>query len=137
MALLVHVMAELSGRYGGSGDDTPVDPADFRAPNGAFFVAADSSEGLVACAGWRRHGDDAELKRMFTASEARGRGLGRRMLATIEESAREAGCKRVILETGDRQPEAVGLYESAGYARIDDFGYYAGQEGVLSFAKVL
>ncbi|MEV6847274.1 GNAT family N-acetyltransferase [Actinoplanes sp. NPDC051411] len=137
IALLVHVMAELSGRYGGSGDDTPVDPADFVPPNGAFFVASEGPGGLIACAGWRRHGDDAELKRMFTASEARGRGLGRRMLATIEESAREAGCKRVILETGDRQPEAVGLYESAGYTRIDDFGYYAGQEGVLSFAKVL
>jgi GNAT superfamily N-acetyltransferase len=136
VALLVDVMAELSGRYGGSGDDTPVDPADFRAPAGAFFVAF-SDSGLVGCAGWRRHGDDAELKRMFTASAARGRGLGRRMLARIEESAREAGCKRVILETGDRQPEAVGLYESAGYARIDDFGYYAGHEGVLSFAKVL
>jgi GNAT superfamily N-acetyltransferase len=137
VALLVDVMAELAGRYGGSGDDTPVNPIDFVAPNGAFFVASAGSSELIACAGWRRHGDDAELKRMFTAAAARGRGLGRRMLATIEESAREAGCKRVILETGDRQPEAVGLYESAGYVRIDDFGYYAGQEGVLSFAKVL
>lgn len=139
VALLVDVMAELAGRYGGSGDDTPVDPADFLPPDGAFFVACYTSdeERLIGCAGWRKHGDDAELKRMFTADAARGRGLGRRLLATIEESAREAGCKRVILETGDRQPEAVGLYESAGYARIDDFGYYAGHEGVLSFAKVL
>jgi GNAT superfamily N-acetyltransferase len=137
IALLVDVMAELSGRYGGSGDDTPVNPIDFVPPNGAFFVASSGPGGLIGCAGWRRHGDDAELKRMFTAAAARGRGLGRQMLATIEESARESGCKRVILETGDRQPEAVGLYESAGYVRIDDFGYYAGQEGVLSFAKVL
>jgi GNAT superfamily N-acetyltransferase len=137
VALLVDVMAELSGRYGGSGDDTPVNPADFVAPAGAFFVACTEPDRLVGCAGWRRHGDDAELKRMFTASAARGRGLGRRMLTTIEESAREAGCKRVILETGDRQPEAVSLYESAGYTRIDDFGYYAGHEGVLSFAKML
>jgi len=138
LTLLVDVMAELSARYGGSGDDTPVDPADFIGPDGAFFVAyTEPSAKLIGCAGWRRHGDDAELKRMFTATAARGRGLGRRLLATIEESAREAGCKRVILETGDRQPEAVGLYESAGYTRIDDFGYYAGHEGVLSFAKVL
>jgi GNAT superfamily N-acetyltransferase len=137
VTLLVDVMAELAARYGGSGDDTPVDPADFVPPRGAFFVAYDTRQRLIGCAGWRRHGDDAELKRMFTASAARGRGLGRRMLTTIEESAREAGCKRVILETGDRQPEAVALYESAGYTRIDDFGYYAGHEGVLSFAKVL
>ena len=138
VALLADVMAELSGRYGGgSGDDTPIAAADFLPPNGDFFIAALADGTLIGCAGWRRHGDDAELKRMFTAASARGRGLGRRLLATIEESARQAGCKRVILETGDKQPEAVGLYESAGYLRIDDFGYYAGREGVLSFAKPL
>ena len=92
---------------------------------------------MIGCAGWRRHGADAELKRMFIAKAARGRGLGRRLLATIEDSAREAGCQRLILETGDRQPEAVALYESAGYVRIEDFGYYADHEGVLSFAKPL
>ena len=194
VTLLIDVLAELADRYGGSGDDTPVAPDDFAAPNGAFFVAAetetaddsplpdaspshaagsssslgasgsslgasssslgaspsslgasDSSsaiqetggERLIGCAGWRRHGADAELKRMFIAKAARGRGLGRRLLATIEDSAREAGCQRLILETGDRQPEAVALYESAGYVRIEDFGYYADHEGVLSFAKPL
>jgi GNAT superfamily N-acetyltransferase len=135
-ALLVDVMDELSERYGGSGDDTPIAAADFTPPHGAFLVA-DDGERLVACAAWRRHGDDAELKRMFTARTARGRGLGRRMLTAIEDSARAAGCRRVILETGDRQPEAIGLYESAGYARIEDFGYYKGHEGVLSYGKEL
>ncbi|MEU4242105.1 GNAT family N-acetyltransferase [Actinoplanes sp. NPDC026619] len=135
-ALLVDVLDELSERYGGSGDDTPIADDDFTAPKGAFFVAEDGS-GLVGCAGWRRHGDDAELKRMFTAKSTRGQGLGRRMLATIEDSARQAGCARLILETGDRQPEAISLYESAGYLRIADFGYYAGESGVLSYAKKL
>jgi GNAT superfamily N-acetyltransferase len=134
--LLVDVMNELAERYGGSGDDTPISNDEFVAPNGAFFVA-DDGERLIGCAGWRRHGPDAELKRMFTAKAARGRGLGRRLLATIEESAREAGCRRVILETGDRQPEAISLYESAGYVRIEDFGYYKGEEGVLSYARAL
>jgi GNAT superfamily N-acetyltransferase len=135
-ALLVEVLDELSERYGGSGDDTPIGDDDFTPPNGAFFVA-DDGERLVGCAGWRRHGDDAELKRMFTAKAARGRGLGRRMLATVEESAREAGLGRLILETGDRQPEAIALYESAGYTRITDFGYYKDHADVLSFAKDL
>ncbi|MBM2617550.1 GNAT family N-acetyltransferase [Actinoplanes sp. LDG1-06] len=135
-ALLVDVLGELSARYGGTGDDTPIAEDDFAAPNGAFFVA-DDGERLVGCAGWRRHGDDAELKRMFTATAVRGRGLGRRMLAAIEASAREAGCRRVILETGDKQPEAVGLYLSAGYERIEDFGYYKGHDSVLSYAKDL
>jgi hypothetical protein len=59
------------------------------------------------------------------------------MLAAVEASARAAGRRRLILETGDRQPEAIALYESAGYARIPDFGYYQGYPDVLSFAKEL
>ena len=135
-ALLGEVLEELARRYGGSGDDTPVSDGDFRAPAGAFFVA-DDGERLLGCSGWRRHGDAAELKRMFTTPAARGRGLARRLLATIEESARAAGCGRVILETGDQQPEAIALYESAGYQRIEDFGHYRGAPGVLSYAKTL
>jgi GNAT superfamily N-acetyltransferase len=134
--LVAEAMAELSARYGGSGDDTPVMLTDFDPPGGRFLVADLDGE-PVGCAGWRRHGNDAELKRMFTLDAARGRGVARRMLTAIEESARAAGCARVILETGDRQPEAVALYESAGYRRIPDFGYYAGSEGVLSFAREL
>ena len=135
-ALLADVLDELSERYGGSGDDTPIATDDFAPPNGAFLVA-DDGERLIGCAGWRRHGDDAELKRMFTAKAARKRGLGRRMLTAVEESARAAGCRRLILETGDKQPEAIALYETAGYARIEDFGYYKDEPDVLSFAKVL
>jgi len=63
--------------------------------------------------------------------------VARRILAAIEESARERGRKRVILETGDRQPEAIALYLRSGYERIEDFGYYKGEEGVLSYARTL
>ncbi|MFC7534285.1 GNAT family N-acetyltransferase [Actinoplanes sp. GCM10030250] len=135
-ALVAENLADLSARYGGTGDDTPIGAADFTPPHGAFLVAV-IDDSLVASAAWRRHGDDAELKRMFTRPSARGRGVARRMLAAVEESAREAGCRRVILETGDKQPEAVALYESAGYQRIPDFGFYAGHDSVLSYAKPL
>ena len=136
--LIAEAMAELSRRYGGTGDDTPVAATDFAAPSGAFFVAYDPSGGrLLGCAGWRAHGEDAELKRMFTVPAARGRGVARRILTAVEESARERGCKRVILETGDRQPEAIALYLRSGYERIEDFGYYKGEQGVLSYARSL
>lgn len=156
--LIAEAMAELSRRYGGTGDDTPVAATDFAPPGGAFFVAYTDSplaaeaapgvtsrsaagsggaEVLLGCAGWRAHGEDAELKRMFTTPAARGRGVARRVLTAIEDSARERGCKRVILETGDKQPEAIALYIKCGYERIEDFGYYAGEEGVLSFARIL
>jgi GNAT superfamily N-acetyltransferase len=134
--LVADALAELSARYGGSGDDTPLGRTDFDPPDGRFFVAEIGGE-LVGCAGWRRHGADAELKRMFTLAAARGRGVARTVLAAIEESARAAGCRRVILETGDRQPEAISLYSRSGYRRIPDFGHYAGEQGVLSLAKSL
>jgi GNAT superfamily N-acetyltransferase len=134
--LVADALGDLAQRYGGSGDDTPVAADDFRPPRGRFFVAVDGDE-LVGCAGWRAHGEDAELKRMYTAQPARGRGVARRMLATIEQSARADGRKRVILETGDRQPEAIALYESSGYHRIEDFGHYRNHAGVLSYARDL
>ena len=134
--LVAENLRDLSERYGGTGDDTPIVASDFAPPNGDFLVAVDGDE-LIGSAGWRRHGDDAELKRMFTTKAARGRGVARRLLTAIEESAAAAGCRRVILETGDRQPEAIALYESAGYQRIPDFGYYAGHPGVLSYGKAL
>lgn len=134
--LVSEALGDLSERYGGSGDDTPIALTDFDPPDGRFFVAVLDGQ-LIGCGGWRRHGDDAELKRMFTTKTARGRGVARRLLTAIEQSARAAGLSRVILETGDRQPEAIGLYESAGYVRIADFGYYKGEPGVLSFAREL
>jgi GNAT superfamily N-acetyltransferase len=134
--LVAENMRDLSERYGGNGDDTPIAPAHFLPPDGDFLVAVRAGDDrLLASAGWRRHGSDAELKRMFTRVEARGQGLARRMLTAVEESARAAGCQRVILETGDKQPEAIALYESAGYERIEDFGHYKGEPGVLSYAK--
>ena len=135
--LIAAALTELSARYGGSGDDTPVTAADFTPPNGAFLVAEDETGRLLGCAGWRTHGADAELKRMFTIADARGRGVARQVLAAIEDSARERGRERVILETGDKQPEAIALYEKYGYERIEDFGYYKGEPGVLSYARTL
>jgi GNAT superfamily N-acetyltransferase len=137
--LVAGALGDLVSRYGGEGDDTPVDPVDFEPPNGAFIIALLAGE-PVACAGWRSHGEDcgvAELKRMYTASPARGKGLARRLLAAVEESAREHGRKQLILECGDRQPEAIALYHSAGYDRIEDFGFYRGYPGVLSFGRDL
>lgn len=134
--LITAALAELADRYGGDGDSTPVTPGEFAPPAGDFLVALLDGE-PVGCAGWRSHGTDAELKRMYTAPAARGRGIGRRLLTAIEDSARRHGRRRVILETGDRQPEAIALYLRCGYERIPDFGYYKDETGVLSFARRL
>jgi ribosomal protein S18 acetylase RimI-like enzyme len=74
---------------------------------------------------------------MFTRPEARRRGVARAVLRAVEESARASGRSRIALETGTRQPEAIAMYEEAGYGRIPDFGHYRDEPGVRSFGREL
>ncbi|MEH1169216.1 GNAT family N-acetyltransferase [Micromonospora sp. CPCC 205539] len=135
--LITATLADLGVRYGGSGDETPVAATEFEPPAGAFLVAYLAGE-PVGCGGWRSHGaDTAELKRMYTAPAARGRGVARAVLAAVERSAREQGRKRIVLECGDKQPEAIALYSAAGYERIPNFGFYKDSEGCVSFGRTL
>ncbi|MGC9666294.1 GNAT family N-acetyltransferase [Planosporangium sp. 12N6] len=137
--LVAAALADLGARYGGSGDETPVHPDEFAPPAGNFLVAW--VDGVPAgCGGWRTLADDdavAEIKRMYTAPEWRGRGVASAVLRAIEESAREAGKKRTVLETGDRQPEAIALYRRLGYERIPNFGFYKDSPDCLSFGRLL
>ena len=80
---------------------------------------------------------DAELKRMYVVDRARGRGFARRLLAELERTAAAAGARRMVLETGTRQPEAIGLYRSAGYHPIPGFGVYRCAPGSRYFGKPL
>ena len=64
-------------------------------------------------------------------------GCSRIVLTGLEEHARSLGWTRLLLETGDQQPEAIGLYTSAGYERIPNFGHYADSDISLCFAKDL
>lgn len=130
--LVREALADLGMRYGGNGDATPVAPEQFVPPSGDFVVAY--LGGVVAgCGGWRSRTADAELKRMYTTPQARGRGVARAVLVALEDSARAAGRRQIILEAGDRQPEAIALYESQGYRRIPNFGYYKDQTGTVSY----
>lgn len=138
-SLVADAMADLGQRYGGPGDETPVDAAEFAPPRGVFLVAYLDGR-PVGCGGWRSYGDTgtvAELKRMFTVPEARGRGVARRVLAAVEASARAAGRSRMILECGDRQPEAIALYKSFGYQPVPHFGFHRNHPGVVSLGRDL
>lgn len=66
----------------------------------------------------------AEMKRMFVRAEARGIGLGRRLLNALEEVACHRSITRISLETGIKQPEAIGLYRASGYQDCPPFGDY-------------
>jgi GNAT superfamily N-acetyltransferase len=79
----------------------------------------------------------SEVKRMFVVPQFRGRGIARRILEALESRARELGHALVRLETGQGQPEAIGLYRSAGYREIDGFGEYADNPFSVCFEKRL
>ncbi len=134
--LTARVQQEYVEMYGGP-DSTPVEPGEFSPPTGGFLVGY--LDGVaVAMGGVRRHESDAiEIKRMYVTPEVRGRGLSRLMLRALEDLGRALGARRVVLETGERQPEAMRLYETSGYQRIDGFGHYRCQPLSVSYGKSL
>ncbi|HEY0640641.1 MAG TPA: GNAT family N-acetyltransferase [Pseudonocardiaceae bacterium] len=140
--LTEEVQQEYVIRYGGR-DSTPVDPAQFVPPAGLFLVGYRDGDPVV-CGGWRAHRagglfqeGDAEIKRMYVAPRARGLGLARALLAALEETAAAAGRRRLILETGQAQPEAIALYESSGYVTIPKFGVYRDSDTSVCYGKLL
>ena len=76
-------------------------------------------------------------RRLGSGRFGRGRGLGRRVLVELEAEARRLGYASLVLETGDRQPEALGLYVSAGYTRIPCYPPYDSRALSLCFEKRL
>lgn len=65
-----------------------------------------------------------EMKRVVVDATRRGAGIGARLMTELEAAARAGGAHRIILQTGDRQPEAVRLYERSGYTPIPIYEPY-------------
>jgi GNAT superfamily N-acetyltransferase len=134
--LIEAVQQEYVVRYG-EPDTTPVQPNEFAPPVGRFVVGYLDID-AVAMGGVRRiDTDTVEIKRMYVVPEHRGRGLSRVVLAHLESLARDLGASRVLLETGQQQPEAMRLYETSRYERVEGFGHYRCEPGSVSYGKTL
>jgi GNAT superfamily N-acetyltransferase len=136
--LILALNSELTERY-------PEDGANFfhlaadevSEGRGGFFIAY-SADTPVGCGAVRViEPSVAEIKRMYVAPGARGRGIGRRILDTLEIEARQLGARRIVLETGPRQPEAIALYSQADFVEIPLFGEYVGSQFSICMAKDL
>jgi DNA-binding MarR family transcriptional regulator/N-acetylglutamate synthase-like GNAT family acetyltransferase len=93
---------------------------DMNPPHGRFVLAR--LDGVsVGCGGLLLSGDVPYIKRMWVDPEARGLGIGRRILEALEELARDQGATRVHLETNGALTEALALYRSSGYREVDPF----------------
>jgi putative acetyltransferase len=138
-ALCAAQQREMTALYEGEADIGPArDATMFEAPVGIFLVFRDDDGRAVACGGIARFDQSrGELKRMYVVPELRGRGLGRRLLVELEQAARRLGYGGVVLETGNLQPEALGLYETSGYERIPCYPPYDSRALSLCFEKRL
>ncbi len=76
-----------------------------------------------------------EIKRMFVLPEQRGKGIAHQILNELEKWARELGYSDCILETGNKQVEAIGLYQNAGYTIIPNYGQYQGVANSICMKK--
>lgn len=134
-ALIRELCRELGERYGAP--PSPFSPGEAMIPRTAFMVARLAGN-PVGCGALRRIDDEtAEIKRMYVSSSVRRKGVAKRILAGLETMAAEFGYRVVRLETGVKQPEAIGLYESTGYRRIGAYGPYVGNPVSVCFEKRL
>ena len=136
--LISALNSELEERYPEEGaNHFRLDPEEVADGRGAFLVAYIGGQ-PVGCGAVRRiESTVAEIKRMYVAPQARGRGVGRQVLLQLEAEARRLGATRLVLETGPRQPEALALYRRAGFIEIPQFGEYVGAEFSVCMAKNL
>jgi DNA-binding MarR family transcriptional regulator/GNAT superfamily N-acetyltransferase len=115
--------AELAERFDGGFDPSrkPFGDDDMTPPAGLLLVATLHGEPVGCGAITFLPKRVAYIKRMWVARTVRGLGLGRRLLAELENRARAAGVRRVQLETKDVLREAINLYTSAGYREVAPF----------------
>jgi DNA-binding MarR family transcriptional regulator/GNAT superfamily N-acetyltransferase len=121
---LEQYVSELDARF-----ETGFDPslsisavADELTPPAGVFLIARVRTGPIACGALKFHpGEPAEVKRMWVSPNARGIGLGRRLLQELERLARDAGVEVLRLETNGALGEAIGLYRSSGFRELAAF----------------
>lgn len=135
VALRAAQETEIAERYGDPDSEPGVKPS---ASDVAVFVLALRAGEPVACGGLRRIDDrHGEIKRMYAAPAARGTGAAVAVLRALEDHARVLGWERLVLETGEPQPDAIRFYTREGYTPIPLYGHYVGSELSVCFERRL
>jgi putative acetyltransferase len=134
LELTQRLFHELEGIYGKGTIESFVEE------NAAFiyFIVIKSGAVNVACGGVNHINEStAEIKRMYVKEEFRGKGLSKLVLNSLEEFISKKGYKRIILETGGKQPEAISLYRKFGYSEIPCYARHSLDPESICFAKNL
>ena len=141
--LVFEQWCDMNVRYGGDlpcDEDEALPTGCFELPEGLFLIA-EGDGAPVGCGGFRRCEQGppatAEVKRLFVVPAGRGAGVARFLMHELERAAFAAGYQQMWLETGTKQPEALGLYAAMGYDRIPPYGEYKHSPDSVCFAKDL
>jgi GNAT superfamily N-acetyltransferase len=118
--------------YGFADDPTDTPVTHFDPPHGLFLIA--HRHGVpVGCGGIRLLDENtAEIKRMYVAQTARGQGLGRHILQSLEDQAASRGATQIVLETGVSNHGALALYQNSGYR--PRLSYVPGRDPLVNHA---
>jgi GNAT superfamily N-acetyltransferase len=124
LAIVYAASDELQQRYGGDADNKHLNIDELLPPNGLFLVARHERQ-LVGGVGLRSIGDPnlyfAEIKRLWVRPDLRRDRIGLTLMIEIERHAEEFGYKTLFLETGPAQPEALALYRSSGWTKVEKY----------------
>ena len=137
--LIMALNAELSHRYPEPGaNHFHLDIEEVLPGRGAFVIARAEQRVPIGCGAIRRmDSTTAEIKRMYVVPQRRGMGAGKAILEKLEQVAHELAVTRIVLETGERQPEAIALYEHRGFVKIPPFGEYTDSPLSVCMEKTL
>jgi putative acetyltransferase len=125
--------AELAKR---DGEDHPFYAQFNKIDDIKYTVVAYENGKPVSCGAIKEYNPNTmEIKRMYTLPEFRGKGIATKVLIELEKWVNELGYEKCILETGEKQPEAIALYKKNGYKLIPNFGQYAEVENSVCFEK--
>lgn len=103
-----------------------------------YVVVAYENEIPVGCGAIKAYSPvTMEVKRMFVVPDRRGRGIASAILKELELWANELSYLNCVLETGIKQPEAIGLYKKNGYIITPNYGQYENIENSICFLKIL
>jgi putative acetyltransferase len=107
-------------------------------PGRGVFLVARQDGRAVGCGAIRLlDAGTAEVKRMYVEPALRGQGVGRAILARLEAEARRYDARRLVLETGVHQRDALALYRRAGFSELECWGEYATSPSSLCMEKQL